>query len=104
MESSWSLSVPKLYSIYHLVAAPPPTTTHHPWTLYFGLLALATHSSTPSPSVRGQSADCQTRNTALLGQTPGRLLAIFLPTGLGLLDFVSDFALPSFSKNRIKLF
>ena len=32
MESSWSLSVPKLYSIYHLVAAPPPplpTTPGH---------------------------------------------------------------------------
>ena len=30
MESSWSLSVPKLYSIYHLVALPPlPTTPGH---------------------------------------------------------------------------
>ena len=30
MESSWSLSVPKLYSIYHLVAPPPlPTTPGH---------------------------------------------------------------------------
>lgn len=38
---------------------------------------------------------------SLLDQTPGRLLSIFLPTRPWPLDF--DFALPSFSKNHIKL-